>query len=114
MATSTTITADQFLDAAAYRRTVYGLKDTSPIPDSRIEEIVQKVLSFSPSSYNTQPGRVTIVLGQKHKDLWQVIIDAAKPVLEAAGPGVWDAMGPRLEGHKSAYGSVWRPSPLTL
>ncbi|OAA66951.1 nitroreductase family protein [Niveomyces insectorum RCEF 264] len=106
MAAPTKVTTDQWLAAAKHRRTVYGLKDTSPVPDSRIEEIVQQVLSFSPSSYNTQPDRITIVLGAKHKELWQVIIDAAKPILLAAGPGVWEAMGPRLEGHKSAYGSV--------
>ncbi|KAM5349435.1 hypothetical protein ACJ41O_005940 [Fusarium nematophilum] len=100
------ISTDQWLAVAKHRRTVYGLKDTSHVPDSRIEEIVQQVLDFSPSSFNSQPGRVTIVLGEKHKELWQVIIDAAKPVLEAAGPGVWEAMGPRFEGHKSAYGSV--------
>lgn len=103
-----TITTDQFLAAAKHRRSVYGLKDTSPVPDSRIEEIVKEVLSFSPSSFNTQPDRITIVLGEKHKELWQVIIDAARPILEAAGPLIWEAMGPRFEGHKSAYGSVWQ------
>ncbi|KAF4974025.1 hypothetical protein FZEAL_9045 [Fusarium zealandicum] len=33
-------------------------------------------------------------------------MDAAKPVLDAAGPGVWDAMGPMFENHKNAYGSI--------
>lgn len=100
------ITTDQWLAAARHRRSVYGLKDTSHVPDSRIEEIVKQTLDFSPSSYNAQPGRVTIVLGEKHKQLWQVIIDAAKPFLEAAGPGVWEALGHRFESHRSAYGSV--------
>lgn len=100
------ITTDQFLAAARYRRTVYGLKDTSHVPDSRIEEIVKGVIDFSPSSYNTQPGRYTIVLGEKHKQLWQIVIDSAKPILEGAGPGVWEAMGPRFEGFKNSYGSV--------
>ncbi|KIH93561.1 nitroreductase family protein [Sporothrix brasiliensis 5110] len=106
MAPPTNLTTDQWLSAAAYRRTVYTLKDTSHVPDARIEEIVKQVLSFNPSSYNTQVDRVTVVLGPKHKQLWQIIIDAVQPVLEQAGPGVWDAMRPRLEGHKSAYGSV--------
>ncbi|RFU26258.1 hypothetical protein B7463_g10082, partial [Scytalidium lignicola] len=100
------ITTDQWLAAAKYRRSVYGLKDTSPVPDSRIEEIINEVTSFAPSSYNTQPGRITLVLGQKHKDLWDAVINAAEPILKGAGPGVWDAMGPRFQAFKNAYGSV--------
>lgn len=104
-----TISADQWLAAAKYRRTVYGLKDTSPVPDSRIEEIIKEVISFSPSSYNTQPGRITLVLGQKHKDLWDIITNVAEPILKGAGPGVWEAMGPRFQAFKNAYGSVGLP-----
>ncbi|UPL00985.1 hypothetical protein LCI18_011919 [Fusarium solani-melongenae] len=103
---SPSITADQFLAAAKHRRTVYGLKDTSPVSDDRIEKIITEVLSFSPSSYNTQPGRITLVLGEKHKQLWDVVIEHAEPILKGAGPGVWDAMGPRFQAFKNAYGSV--------
>jgi predicted oxidoreductase (fatty acid repression mutant protein) len=100
------VKTDQWLAAAKHRRTVYGLAGTSPVPDSRIEDIVKEVISFSPSSYNTQPGRITLVLGQKHKDLWDIIISTAEPILKAAGPGVWDTMGPTLQAFKNAYGSV--------
>lgn len=103
---STQFNTDQWLAAAKYRRTIYGLRDTSPVPDSRIEQIVKEVISFSPSSYNTQPGRITLVLGQKHKDLWDAIISTAEPILKGAGPDVWDMMAPRFQGFKNAYGSV--------
>ncbi|KAJ4267514.1 putative nitroreductase [Fusarium torreyae] len=100
------VTTDQWLAAAKYRRTVYGLKDTSPVPDSRIEEIVREVISFAPSSYNTQPGRYTLVLGEKHKQLWDVVVENAAPVLKAAGPHVWAAMEPRFQRFNNAYGSL--------
>ncbi|KAM0326137.1 hypothetical protein ACHAQA_006730 [Verticillium albo-atrum] len=101
-----TITADQWLAAAKHRRSVYGLKDTSHVSDERIQEIIANVLSFSPSSYNTQPGRITVVLGEKHKQLWDVVIETAEPVLKGFGLGVWEAMGPRFQAFKTAYGSV--------
>lgn len=103
---STVVKTDLWLAAAKHRRTVYGLKDTSPVPDGRIEDIVKEVISFSPSSFNTQPGRITLVLGQKHKDLWDDVINVAEPILKAAGPGVWDAMGPAFKAFRNAYGSV--------
>ncbi|KAL7928416.1 Nitroreductase-like protein [Trichoderma chlorosporum] len=101
-----TITADQFLAAAKYRRTVYGLKSTSAVSDERVEQIVGEVLSFAPSSYNTQPGRITIVTGEKHKGLWDVIIAESEPILKGAGEEVWKTMSGIFAAHKGAYGSV--------
>ncbi len=101
------ISADQWLQAAKYRRSVYTLKDTSAVSDSRIEEIVKQVIAFTPSSYNTQPGRITLVLGAKHKELWDKLLVILKPILESFG--AWDAMGPRFQGFRNAYGSVQLP-----
>jgi uncharacterized protein len=106
MAHGSPISTDQWLEAASVRRTVYGLKDTCAISDARIEEIVQKVLSFAPSSYNTQPVRIAIVLGDKHKQMWDAIGEQVEPVYKGAGEAVWNAMGPRLQAFRGAYGSV--------
>ncbi|KAK6206095.1 hypothetical protein LQW54_007930 [Pestalotiopsis sp. IQ-011] len=99
-----TISADQFLAAAKFRRTVYGLKASSPVPDSRIEEILKEVLSFAPSSYNTQSSRFTLVLGDKHKQFWDIVIKESEDILK--GAGAWDAMLPRFQAFQNAYGSV--------
>lgn len=101
-----TITADQFLAAAKHRRTVYGLKSTSAVSDERVKQIVGEVLSFAPSSYNTQPGRITIVTGEKHKGLWEAITKEAEPILKGAGEEVWKTMSGIFAAHKGAYGSV--------
>ena len=104
-----TVTTDQWLEAAAFRRTVYGLKGTSKVSDARVEEIVKKVLDFAPSSYNTQPVRVTIATGEKHKQVWTKIIAAAEPVLKGISEDLWKSFGGVLESHKNAYGSVSLP-----
>ncbi|KAH6657510.1 Nitroreductase-like protein [Truncatella angustata] len=101
---SSNISTDQFLAAAKFRRTVYALKPSSPVSDSRIEEILQNVLSFSPSSYNTQSARVVLVLGDKHKKFWDLVIEHSKDILQ--GAGAWDAMYPRFQAFQNAYGSV--------
>lgn len=100
------VSTDQWLAAAKYRRTVYGLKGTSSVSDDRVEEIVKEVLSFAPSSYNTQPVRISIVLGEKHKQFWDIVLKEAEPLLKAAGEAVWAQMSGMLQGHKAAYGSV--------
>ncbi|KAJ5506088.1 hypothetical protein PEX2_083170 [Penicillium expansum] len=100
------ITTDQWLEAAAYRRSVHGLAGTSKVSDERVQEIVSKVLSFAPSSYNTQPVRISLAFGEKHKELWSIILKEAEPVLKSISPALWEKLGPLFQSHKAAYGSV--------
>lgn len=100
------VSADQWLAAASHRRSVYPLKGTSSVSDARVKEIIEKVLSFAPSSYNTQPVRITLITGPKHKQFWDTIIAAAEPVLKGISEDVWNAMSPKFQLFKSAYGSV--------
>lgn len=100
------VTTDQWLEAAAYRRSVHGLAGTSKISDDRVQEIVSKVLSFAPSSYNTQPVRISLACGEKHKELWSIILKEAEPILKSINPDLWQKLGPLFQGHKAAYGSV--------
>ena len=100
------ITTNQWLEAASQRRSVRALGGTSKVSDERVGEIVAKVLSFAPSAYNTQPVRISLAFGEKHKELWSIILKEAEPILKSINPGLWQKLGPVFEGHKAAYGSV--------
>lgn len=108
------ITADQWLEAAAYRRSCHGLAGTSKVSDERVQEIVAKVLSFAPSSYNTQPVRITLAFGEKHKELWSIILEKAEPILKSINPALWEKLGPLFQSHKAAYGSVSPPAASAI
>lgn len=100
------VSTNDWLAAAKYRRTVYGLKGTSKVSDSRVQEIVEEVLAFAPTSYNTQPVRITLVTGEKHTQFWDIVINTAEPILKGAGEAVWEKMSGILQSHKASYGSV--------
>ena len=108
---SAPLTADQFLAAASHRRSVYGLQGTSKLSDAQVQRIIEQVLSFAPSSYNTQPVRITLITADKHKQFWDVISAAAEPVLKAAGDHVWNHMSGLFAAFRAAYGSVSSPLP---
>jgi hypothetical protein len=44
-------TADTFLELVKERRSIYALASESPIPDSKIEEIVKHAITWAPSTY---------------------------------------------------------------
>lgn len=92
------IPTDDYLTAVKYRRTVYGLNDKSPVSNERILEIIRGVASTSPSSYNTQPGRIIVLLGAPHKKLWDIVAGVAVPIIKAhAGEEAANAMAGRFQ-----------------
>lgn len=105
------ITALQWLEAAKHRRSVYGLASTSKISKEEIQKILEETLSFAPSSYNTQPTRLTLITGEKQREFWNAIQAVAEPILRDFGESVWAQMGPRFEAFKGAHGSVSRRPP---
>jgi predicted oxidoreductase (fatty acid repression mutant protein) len=95
------ISTNDYLTAIKYRRTVYGLTDKSPVSDERIIEIIKEVALTSPSSYNTQPGRFTVLLGAPHKKLWDIVSEIAVPILKGmAGEETANAMAGRFQMFK--------------
>ncbi|PWY94538.1 nitroreductase family protein, partial [Aspergillus sclerotioniger CBS 115572] len=110
-----TPTTDSWLEAAASRRSVHNLASTSKVSDARVQEIISKVLSFAPSSYNTQPVRISLAFGEKHKQLWDIILQQAEPILTSINPELWEKLGPMFRGHWGAYGSVlfWERTQTT-
>jgi predicted oxidoreductase (fatty acid repression mutant protein) len=95
------IPTNDYLTAIKYRRTVYGLNDKSPISDERIVEIIREVALTSPSSYNTQPGRILVLLGAQHKKLWDICSEIALPMIKSmAGEEVLKAMEGRFNMFK--------------
>ncbi|OAL53489.1 nitroreductase family protein [Pyrenochaeta sp. DS3sAY3a] len=97
---------EEYIRAISYRRTVYPLSDSVSVSDARIEEIVKSVLAVSPSSYNTQPMRVAILLGEKHKQLWHIIKENALPILLEASEQVHAALSEKFDMYQAAYGSI--------
>lgn len=95
--------SDPFFAAVEGRRTIYALSDSSPIPDARIVEIVQKAVRHVPSSYNVQSARVVVILKEEHKKLWDFADAGLK---ETVPEGVYGFLAPRVAAFKAAYGSV--------
>jgi len=92
-----------FLDAVKSRRTYYALKASSPIPDSRIQELVRTTVLEAPSSFNSQSTRLVVLLKAEHEKLW----DATKEILRTIVPA--DKFAPtekRIEGFRNAYGTI--------
>ncbi|KAK0511617.1 hypothetical protein JMJ35_006190 [Cladonia borealis] len=92
-----------FFAAVESRRTIYPLKNESPISDERIKEIVTAAVKHAPSAFNSQTGRVVLVLKKEHVRLWEAIMEVYKAMLpEEKYKGAKE----RFDMFKAAYGTV--------
>ncbi|KAL9100331.1 MAG: hypothetical protein Q9163_004280 [Psora crenata] len=92
-----------FMQAVASRRTYYALSPSSPIPDSRIQEIVTQAIKHTPSSFNSQSGRLVLVLKKEHEKLWDMITEVYKQQLSAEK---FEHAKARFDGFRKGYGTI--------
>jgi hypothetical protein len=60
------------------RRTYYGISDKSTLSNEQITALVGKAVKYAPTSFNMQQNRVIVVTGEKHRKVWDLIIEAQK------------------------------------
>ncbi|KAF7863064.1 hypothetical protein EAF04_007147 [Stromatinia cepivora] len=93
----------QFIELLKARRTIYALEAKSPIPDAKIQEIVEQIILHTPSSFNSQSTRVVLLLKDEHEKLWDITKDALKAVVPEAQ---FEATAAKIAGFRGGYGSV--------
>jgi predicted oxidoreductase (fatty acid repression mutant protein) len=91
-----------FLTAVANRHSSYNLLKESPVPNSRILEIIRHALAHGPSPFNVRSARCLVLFGDHHTNLWQYAYDATEQVTPAA----LALLGPKIKGYQAAYGTV--------
>ncbi|KAL4785292.1 Nitroreductase-like protein [Aspergillus varians] len=106
---NTTPKTDTLVELAKARRTIYQLGNTSLVPDSKVEELVNAAILNVPSAFNTQSTRLLVLLHHEHERLWDVVIDVfqnlgksgaiPKEVLEKQTL-------PKLQGFKAGVGTI--------
>lgn len=97
-------TKTPFADAIHARRTNYALTSTSPIPNSRITDLITSTLKDVPSAFNSQTTRIVAILGkEEHSKLWTTILEVYKAML---APEKFEHFKGRAEGFRGAYGTL--------
>ncbi|GAD96954.1 conserved hypothetical protein [Paecilomyces variotii No. 5] len=95
--------SDTFFAPISARRSIYSISAASPIPDSRIVEIVQQTVKHVPSAFNVQSARAVVLLKDEHQKFWGFADAAVKGVVPEA---VYGVLAPKLAGFKAGYGTV--------
>ena len=99
----TSLLKKDFMTALRERRSIYEISNESPISDEKIEELVAKVLAYTPSAFNSQSTRLVLLLGEQHKRLWDLTEEGLKPTVAKEKMGRFQE---RMESFRNGYGTV--------
>ncbi|KAA8648858.1 Inositol-pentakisphosphate 2-kinase, partial [Aspergillus tanneri] len=97
-----------FVELAQARRTIYKLGNDSPVPDSKIEDLVHAAILNVPSAFNTQSTRLLVLLHGEHERLWDVVIQIFEGLVNsgAVPETTWrNQTLPKLLGIKGGVGT---------
>lgn len=95
--------SSQFLDHVRLRRSAYSITKSSPVPDSKIIEIVNESTKHCPSSLNILPNRAVLLLGAEHDKFWQMADEVQREKLTAEE---YTSTLSRRKGFAGGYGTV--------
>lgn len=95
--------ADNFYESVENRRSYYGIGKEKIVSDERIQEVVEHAIMHTPTAFNSQSGRVVLLLDKEHDKLWDIAMEALRNIVDA------DKFGPteeKINSFKAGYGTV--------
>ena len=92
-----------FFDAVKNRRSYYGISKRSPVSDERIREIIEHAVKYCPSAFNSQGGRIVLLLGAESDEFWSMLREALRKIVPPEKFGPTDR---KMDGFAASYGTV--------
>ena len=93
----------EFYKAIKERRTYYGISKEAVTSDDRIKELIDQAVLHTPSAYNSQSGRVVLLLGAQHDRLWDITKEALRKIVPAEQ---FSDTENKINAFKNGYGTV--------
>lgn len=97
------MTAKNFYDAVENRRSLYGLSKEEVVSEEKIEEIIAHAVKHVPSPFNSQSGRVVLLMREHHDRLWEITKEVLK---ERVSEKKFPKTEEKLNSFKSGYGTI--------
>lgn len=92
-----------FLGVMQSRRSIYGIEDSSPIPQEEICTLVKQALLHTPSSFHMQSARAVLLFGKHHRRFWEIVMQTLREIVPIEHFG---ATGKKIQGFADGYGTV--------
>lgn len=100
---SSATSSNELLSALKNRHSIYGLSKESTISNTRIQELIEEIVLYTPSAFNSQSTRIALLLGEQHNRLWDITTDVLRAVVPE---DQFESTKQRMDAFEQAYGTV--------
>lgn len=94
---------DNFYEVIEKRRSIYGLGNHEVVPEDKIVSIVNHMVKYCPSAFNSQSGRVVVLFKKNHLRLWDIVKEALRQVVPAANFAQTEA---KIDSFAKGYATI--------
>lgn len=99
---NTSIQTD-FYTAVQSQCSHYAISKESVASDERIQEIIEFAVKHVPTAFNSQTGRVVVLLGDQHDTLWDITTETLKNVVPEES---FASAQEKMDMFQAGYGTV--------
>ena len=92
-----------YKEAVGHRRSYYAIEKRSPVSDAEIEAMVRWVVLHVPSAFNSQSGRLVLLLGDHHTKLWEIVGETLRKVISLEA---FASTAKKIDAFAAGYGTV--------
>lgn len=85
------------------RRTFYAIGKDPVISDAEIEKLVNHAVLHTPTAFNSQSGRIVLLLSKESDKIWDITKEILKKIVP---PESFPATEGKINSFKSGYGTV--------
>ena len=92
-----------FYEAVEGRRSIYDLSDDFVISDERLQEVLHIAITSVPSAFNSQSGRLVVLIGDNNEEFWKQAFEEIKDGLTEER---YERNKKRFEGFANGHGTI--------
>ncbi len=92
-----------FSKLISQRRSIYNLGSQIPLSQQEIISLVENGLKQCPSAFNSQPGRIVLLFGKHHQQLWRLTSECLKEII---APEQFSKTQEKITSFANAAGTV--------
>ena len=92
-----------FLDQIEKRRSIYAIGKNVSLEQQQIEQLIQKAIKLSPSSFNSQSSRAVQLFGEAHQKFWAIVLETLRKIVPVEAFAATEA---KIQSFAAGYGTV--------
>ncbi len=93
----------EFTRALETRRSIHSLTPDPVVSDERVAELVGHAVKYTPSAVDSQSQRVVLLFGERHAQLWSIVLEALGKIVPAAD---FPRSQKKIQGFANGRGTV--------